>query len=677
MRILLIILCTATFLVSPALAQNKEVKRGPSPSWVAPSELLAVPENAKGLIFFRRQDILMQLNNNGQLHYTGYRAKLLHPNALQIGNLSITWNPASGAPTVHTIKIYRGAETIDALKKSTFEILRREDQLEAAKLDGMLTAALRISDLRVGDELEVEFTTPSNDLTLGDKSAGLLFLGQEPPAGRYQLGLYWDQNQKPTIKATPDMLAMAKQSSNAIEVRFDNPPKMTPPKDAPNRYQWQRILEFSDFTDWASISRHFAPLFLNASKFTKNSPIKQEAERIAKEHVEPLERARAALKLVQNDIRYIYVGLGTGNLTPASAEETWQRRYGDCKGKTALLLGLLNELGIEAKAVLVNNQRGDDGLNERLPNPGMFDHVLVNAQIDGKTYWMDGTLPAVARPSIEPIIPYKWVLPLTQTGSTLEAIAWHPKKEPDEISLYEIDARAGFDTSARIVNTKITRGIKGLQEQFEFSALTQQQILSTFQQQAIGDTWHTIDDVQWNYDEKAQASILTIIGKGDVDWDDEKDGAKSLTLPGGGFNPPERRVRSAEQNQEAPFYSVPTFNCNVTSVRLPEKTQSKNWSFNEGFDTRVFGHNYYRAFELRAGTIRMIRGSRTEKPEIDAALAKQDNARISSFDNSMASIDYNPTEETFYKNDQKQVPATFDLDWTKDSTSCLASDKDR
>ena len=136
-----------------------------------------------------------------------------------------------------------------------------------------------------------------------------------------------------------------------------------------------------------------------------NSPIRHEAEQIAKKYIEPMERARAALKLVQNDIRYIYIGLGAGNLTPASAEETWQRRYGDCKGKTTLLLALLNELGIDAKAVLVNNQGADDGINDRLPNPGMFDHVLVKAQIDGKTYWMDGTLPAVALPSIEPIIP--------------------------------------------------------------------------------------------------------------------------------------------------------------------------------------------------------------------------------------------------------------------------------
>src|SRR3546814_20748642 len=57
----------------------------------------------------------------------------------------------------------------------------------------------------------------------------------------------------------------------------------------------------------------------------------KEAARIAAAHSAPLDRASAALKLVQRDVRYIYVGLGNGNLTPATAEATWQRRYGDCE----------------------------------------------------------------------------------------------------------------------------------------------------------------------------------------------------------------------------------------------------------------------------------------------------------------------------------------------------------
>ena len=134
----------------------------PRPEWVS-SELLPVPADAAGLAFFRRQDTLVHLDERGQEQYTGYRIKILHSNALQLGNLSLAWNPASGAPTVHVIKVHRDGQTIDALEKAKFEILRREDQLETAKLDGILTAVFRISDLRVGDELEFALTTRSRD----------------------------------------------------------------------------------------------------------------------------------------------------------------------------------------------------------------------------------------------------------------------------------------------------------------------------------------------------------------------------------------------------------------------------------------------------------------------------------------------------------------------------------
>src|SRR6202012_176033 len=79
-----------------------------------------------------------------------------------------------------------------------------------------------------------------------------------------------------------------------------------------------------------------------------------------------------------------------GGYVPAAADQTWKRRYGDCKGKTALLLALLHGLGIEAEPVLVNSRMGDM-LADSLPQLGAFDHVLVRAHINGHVYWLDGT----------------------------------------------------------------------------------------------------------------------------------------------------------------------------------------------------------------------------------------------------------------------------------------------
>jgi hypothetical protein len=670
-----LLVMVSTFVAGSAYAELQQVRRGPAPAWVAPSELLSAPEIVSGPLFMRRQDVQIHLSDQGQAQYQGYRAKILNTNALQLGNLSIAWNPSAGAPIVHEIKVFRDGQVVDVLQKSTFEILRREDQLEAASLDGNLTAILHVPDLRVGDELEVDLTSFTSDPTLGLHESGLLLLGPSPAPGRYRLGLSWDEGRKPNLKMTADMTATMLKGERAVDFRFDNPAVLSPPKDAPARYQWQRVVEYSDFADWAALSRQFAPLYVKAATLAPDSAIKREATKIAAAQTRPLDRASAALKLVQQDVRYIYVGLNGGNLTPASADVTWQRRYGDCKGKTALLLALLAELGINAEAVLVNSSGGDDGLDQRLPIPQLFDHVLVRAHIEGVAYWLDGTLPPVASPSARPVYPVGWVLPLTARGSGLEKLAWQPATTPDAIDLFEIDARAGFDKPARIVSTRIVRGVEGLKEQMQFSSVTPGQLLDGFRQRAIGDTWQVIDDVQWHYDQKAGASILTVIGSGTVDWQDDGDGEKSLALPGGGFNPPERRVRASGHYQDAPFYTKPEYTCHVTTVRLPSSTQPKQWSAKQSFDMRIFGRNYHRAWELRDGSIRMVRGSRIEQPEVDAAAATLGNERIAAFDNSMGWVSYNPAGLDGSVGNGEKVPTTYDFDWTANDVPCASPPK--
>ena len=55
-----------------------------------------------------------------------------------------------------------------------------------------------------------------------------------------------------------------------------------------------------------------------------------------------------------------------------------------------LLVSMLDHLGIEAHPALVNT-RLRKGLLKLLPAPTLFDHAVVSARIDGRTYWLDPT----------------------------------------------------------------------------------------------------------------------------------------------------------------------------------------------------------------------------------------------------------------------------------------------
>src|SRR3546814_2249068 len=91
---------------------------------------------------------------------------------------------------------------------------------------------------------------------------------------------------------TPDIAAVARTGDRSVDFLFENPEISTPPKDAPTRYQWQRLVEYSDFADWAAVSRHFAPLFAKAAQISEGSPLEAEARRIAarsEEHTSELQ----------------------------------------------------------------------------------------------------------------------------------------------------------------------------------------------------------------------------------------------------------------------------------------------------------------------------------------------------------------------------------------------------
>src|SRR5262249_17325845 len=147
-------------------------------------------------------------------------------------------------------------------------------------------------------------------------------------------------------------------------------------------------------------------------------PLHAEIERIRAASPDPVLRAEAALTLVQDHIRYVALAMGDAGLIPADAQTTWARRFGDCKGKTALLLGILHAFNIEAEPVLVSTIFGD-GLDQHVAMIGLFNHVLVRATINGRTYWLDGTrtgdthLDDIMTPN------FGWGLPVEAGGATL------------------------------------------------------------------------------------------------------------------------------------------------------------------------------------------------------------------------------------------------------------------
>jgi hypothetical protein len=662
----------ALFVSAKASAQsNKEVHYGPAPAWVAtPSVSSSTQQLSDNPLRFVYQDNQQRVIKGTEETYTAYRVKLLKAEALALGNIRLSWSPGAGSATVHVVRIIRDGATIDILKDNRFKVIERETGLEQSILDGNLTATLQVPGLRVGDELEVGATITRTEAVFGAHNAGVAqLLGGLPGTFRYRL--VWPIGSDLTTRQTHDMPITKPTVANGfndLNVELRDPPAIPDVEGAPPRYNLHRLVEYSDYSGWPALSKQLFPLFDEASRLEPNSPLRAEAAKIAAATNDPTARAEAALRLVQDQVRYVFVGLDGGNYLPAAAGDTWKRRFGDCKAKTALLLALLRELGIAGEAVLVNS-KGGDGTDERLPNPQLFDHVLVRATIGGKQVWLDGTRLGDRHLDMIPAPNFQWALPLSAAGSGLAAIPVERITLPQTIEVIDIDATGGFDKDGVWAVKQAIHGDEAFGIKTALASSTPadaQTAIKSYFRQRLSDV--EPEEVSWNYNERYATIVLTMKGTGKIDWEGDSSDGHSLTLIGGGFYPPDKLERPKDQDQKAAWaVGYPDFKCNVTTVRLPLPTPGFRWTYtSKPMDREIGGTLYFRQAGLQNNIVRLIRSTRNLVREIPASQAAANNAAIPGFDNRMSSVEENATAST----SKDPLPFTDEPDWSANPAIC-------
>jgi hypothetical protein len=667
----------AAAFAGPALADSTEVRYAEPPKWVipAPAPTTTAPPPGAAIRFFYL-DSQIHLGPNGDEFYSASRMKILSPEALGAGKIALNWNPESGDATVHRLRIVRGDQVTDVLKTAKFEVLRREGYLESSMLSGELTGYLEVPGLQVGDELEFAATVRRKDLTLKDHSFGLAALPPAGMVGAFRTRLLWPASRRLTWRATADVPRLEERTQGnykELVYQLTDPEAAITSVGAPLRVNLRRLIEYSDFGSWKDFSALVWPMFDKAAVIPTRGSLRDEIERIAGSTKDPERRAEAALQLVQDRIRYVYVGLNGGNFRPATIEETWERRFGDCKAKTVLLVAVLKALGVPAEAVLVSSD-GGDGTNLRLPSAGIFDHVLVRARVDDKDYWLDGTRSGDKSLAALPPNIYRWVLPLKKDGAELESIAAAPAQLPQLISVLEIDAQAGFKARAAIKGQHVMRGNEAFLVRTQLSGMS-----AADAERAVRSYWERqfgsveADSGAWRYDEQKAALVLSFAGNIKLEWQGDDEDGRRLTLFGAGFTPPPEYRRPKEQDRTAPWQlNYPSYKCWATSVRLPAETSEWKWDYRANpVRLTMGGIRYRRQSDMRDRTVRTVMSTRVEVPEISAAEAEQVNQDVEKFDNNMSDV-YQLRPDAKPKTHPKLADAPFseETDWTGNVPAC-------
>ncbi len=600
---------------------------GPPPAWVKP---LPVP-SANGAVGGGATQLLMQdtqirFGPNGDEFYDESAVRIATPQGLsEIGNIGQSWNPDTETLFIHKVRVLRGDKTIDLLAGgATFTVLRRETKLELAMLDGSLTAAFQPEGLQVGDVLDVAFTLVRRDPLWKGRSEGFSDMAQTGKIPRYHLSALWAPDKPMRYKAgqglgTP---AVGRDSAgvNLVIDRTDvEAPK--PPIGAPSRFSHENRISFSQFQDWSEVAALMAPLYDKAATLTSSSPLQAEIARISAASPDPRVRAERALELVQSQTRYLFLGMDLGGYLPADADLTWKRRFGDCKGKTVLLLALLRGLGIEAEPVLVSTTLGD-GMSAELPRLRVFDHVLVRARIAGKTYWLDGTRQGDHVIDDIPAPPFRWALPLQASGSNLVEIAQPPFSEPHGLSETRIDLSGGVDAPAPIHMEILFRGDSGLGTHFALANIPAEDLDRRLREVFSKNLpWVTISHVEAPWDDKTNTLTLIMDGSAAVPWS-RFTGGRQFHLKGSQLGGEVSFTRQPGLDQDAPFaVAYPSYSQEKVTVVLPNKGLGFRLGGGADVDQTIAGVTYHRRSTLQDGVVSLETSQRAVEREFPAAEA--------------------------------------------------------
>ena len=621
----------ATVLWAGAAVAGDTLGYGPPAAWVKDIPLPPTPttDDSPGARILDLEN-QVRIAPSGEMEIYGhFAAQITTPQALALGNFSLAWDPARETMTINRFHLIRDGKVIDVLATQKFTVLRREANLERSMLDGRLTATIQPEGVQVGDILDIGFTRVRKDPTFRGHVEYSSLVPPDAPIEHIYERMLWPATTPVRWRASPSLTpAVITKTADGQEFVIDMT-KVKLPKAvtlAPPRFVLNSSFELSDYASWNELSAVLAPLFDKASTLAPDSPLKAEAAKIKAASTDPKVRAAAAFHLVEEQVRYVFLGMDLGGYVPADADVTWTRRFGDCKGKTVLLLALLRELDIKAQPAMVSTRLGD-ALPERLPGVELFNHVIVKAEIGGKIYWLDGTRSGDGDIDNLYTPDFRNDLPLSDAGADLEAMPIAPLDRPLIEDHWTIDATAGVNAPAPIHIETIRRGdlgvTEGLTSEHQTAADEEASIRKDW---AASHRWIEIKKVSFSFDRAKGEFHKVIDGAASLEWDFDASAGALRYETDNTYLGEKTAYKRTEGPLDAPFAIFHPFASTYTeTILLPRG--GKGFSV-VGADVNqdIPGEEYRRKAHIENGKLTTETSERSTAFEITSAQA--DDARV-------------------------------------------------
>jgi len=129
--------------------------------------------------------------------------------------------------------------------------------------------------------------------------------------------------------------------------------------------------------------------FLYAKCVNKPDELKTKVTELTAGKATDIDKVKSIFYWVQDNIRYIAFEDGMAGFIPATAQEVFKTKYGDCKGMANLMTEMLKLAGLEAYMTWIGTRHIP--YDYTLPSLAVDNHCISTVIIGGKEYFLDGT----------------------------------------------------------------------------------------------------------------------------------------------------------------------------------------------------------------------------------------------------------------------------------------------
>jgi transglutaminase-like putative cysteine protease len=365
--------------------------------------------------------------------------------------ISVSFDPSYQQLIFHTVHIIRNGEVINHLQLSKVKTIQQETDLDNFIYNGSLNAVMFLEDVRKGDIIEYSYSLKGFNPIFNGKYSEVYSTQYSCPVYNLYYKLIVPNRRTINIKYNIDTLSPVVKTSAAetvYEWKRSNVNALHTQDYLPSWYDPYPDIMVSEYKSWKEVNDWARAIFPNHIQLSLE--LQKMIREIQNNNSSPESRVQAALRFVQDDIRYMGIEMGIHSHKPANPNKVFAQRFGDCKEKSYLLCCMLNAMGIDANPVLINTV-DKRALIDRLPSPTDFNHTTVRVKLNDAYYWFDPTI-SYQRGNIGNISypDYQWGFVISDTTTSLTTIPFH---ETGRVNVKEMFTIPDMYGKARLIVT--------------------------------------------------------------------------------------------------------------------------------------------------------------------------------------------------------------------------------